>query len=31
MRVAHVNALFDAQQLVALMWSMGRGVMTPLR
>jgi adhesin transport system outer membrane protein len=31
MRVAHVNALFDAQQLVALMWSMGRGVLTPLR
>jgi len=31
MRVAHVNAIFDAQQVVALMWSMGRGVATPLR
>ena len=31
MRVAHVNALFDAQQVVAMMWSMGRGVVTPLR
>ncbi|MDC8786919.1 TolC family protein [Roseateles koreensis] len=30
-RVAHVNALFDAEQAVALMWSMGRGVQTPLR
>ena len=30
-RVAHVNALFDAQQVVALMWSMGRGVAVPLR
>jgi len=30
-RVAQVNALFDAQQAVALMWSMGRGVETPLR
>jgi outer membrane protein, adhesin transport system len=31
MRVAHVNAMFDAQQVVALIWSMGRGVSTPLR
>jgi len=31
MRIAHVNALFDAQQVVAMMWSMGRGVITPLR
>lgn len=31
MRVAHVNAMFDAQQIVALIWSMGRGVTTPLR
>lgn len=31
MRVAHVNAMFDTQQLVALIWSMGRGVATPLR
>lgn len=31
LRVAHVNAIFDGQQAVALMWSMGRGVMTPLR
>jgi hypothetical protein len=31
MRVAHVNAMFDAQQVVALIWSMGRGVATPLR
>lgn len=31
LRVAHVNALFDGQQAVAMMWSMGRGVMTPLR
>ncbi|MET0518446.1 MAG: TolC family protein, partial [Burkholderiaceae bacterium] len=31
MRVAHVNALFDAEQVVALMWSMGRGVTAPLR
>jgi outer membrane protein, adhesin transport system len=31
MRVAHVNAMFDAQQLIALIWSMGRGVLTPLR
>jgi adhesin transport system outer membrane protein len=31
MRIAHVNALFDAQQIVAMMWSMGRGVTTPLR
>jgi outer membrane protein, adhesin transport system len=31
MRVAHVNAMFDAQQIVALIWSMGRGVSTPLR
>lgn len=30
-RIAHVNALFDAQQAVAMIWSMGRGVMTPLR
>lgn len=31
MRVAHVNAMFDTQQIVALIWSMGRGVATPLR
>lgn len=31
MRVAHVNAMFDAQQIVALIWSMGRGVTVPLR
>lgn len=31
MRVAHVNALFDAQQVVAIIWSQGRGVVTPLR
>ncbi|MEO6280706.1 TolC family protein [Roseateles sp.] len=31
MRIAHVNALFDAQQINAMMWSMGRGVTTPLR
>lgn len=31
MRVSHVNAMFDAQQIVALIWSMGRGVVTPLR
>ena len=31
MRVAHVNAMFDAQQIVAMIWSMGRGVATPLR
>lgn len=31
MRVAHVNAIFDGQQAVALLWSLGRGVMTPLR
>ncbi|MGM9479949.1 TolC family protein [Roseateles sp. NT4] len=31
MRVAHVNAMFDAQQIVALIWSMGRGVAAPLR
>ncbi len=31
MRVAHVNALYDAQQVVAIMWSQGRGVVTPLR
>jgi adhesin transport system outer membrane protein len=31
LRVAQVNALFDAQQAVALLWSLGRGVMTPLR
>ncbi|MDT8998832.1 TolC family protein [Paucibacter sp. APW11] len=30
-RIAHVNALFDGQQAVAMMWSMGRGVMAPLR
>jgi hypothetical protein len=29
--VAHINAIFDGQQAVALLWSMGRGVMTPLR
>lgn len=31
LRIAHVNALIDIQQVVALMWSMGRGVVTPLR
>ncbi|PIM51322.1 hypothetical protein CS062_20500 [Roseateles chitinivorans] len=31
MRVAHVNALYDAQQVVAIIWSQGRGVVTPLR
>lgn len=31
LRIAQVNALFDAQQVVALMWSMGRGVGVPLR
>ncbi|MFG6449686.1 TolC family protein [Roseateles sp. BYS180W] len=30
-RVSHVNALFDAQQIIALIWSQGRGVLTPLR
>lgn len=30
-RIAHVNALFDGQQAVAMIWSMGRGVMAPLR
>lgn len=31
MRIAHVNALFDAQQIIAIIWSQGRGVMAPLR
>ncbi len=31
LRVAHVNAIFDAQQVVALMGSMGRGVTSLLR
>ncbi len=31
MRIAHVNALIDTQQVVAMMWSMGRGVVAPLR
>jgi len=31
MRVAHVNALYDAEQIVAMIWSQGRGVMVPLR
>jgi outer membrane protein TolC len=31
MRIAHVNALFDTEQIVAMMWSQGRGVMVPLR
>ena len=31
LRIAHVNALFDAQQLVAVMWSSGRGVGMALR
>lgn len=31
MRISHVNAMFDTQQIVALIWSMGRGVATPLR
>ena len=30
-RVAHVNALFDAQQVVAQTWSMGRGVTVALQ
>ncbi|MBV8604162.1 MAG: TolC family protein [Pelomonas sp.] len=31
MRIAQVNSLFDAEQVVAMMWSQGRGVMAPLR
>ncbi len=31
LRIAHVNAMFDAQQLVAVMWSSGRGVGMALR
>jgi len=31
MRIAHVNAIFDAEQVVAIIWSQGRGVLTPLR
>lgn len=31
MRVAQVNALVDGQQAVALLWSLGRGVLTPLQ
>jgi outer membrane protein, adhesin transport system len=31
LRVAHVNAIYDAQQAVALMGSMGRGVLNQLR
>jgi outer membrane protein TolC len=31
LRIAHVNAIFDGQQAVAMLWSMGRGVMAPLR
>ncbi len=31
LRVAHVNAIYDGQQAVALLWSLGRGVMAPLR
>jgi len=31
MRVAHVSALYDTQQVVAMMWSMGRGVGASLR
>lgn len=31
LRVAHVNAIYDAQQAVALMGSMGRGVLSLLR
>lgn len=31
MRVAHVGALYDTQQVVAMMWSMGRGVGASLR
>jgi outer membrane protein TolC len=31
LRVAHVNAIFDAQQTVAIMGSMGRGVVPLLR
>ncbi|OWQ93083.1 hypothetical protein CDN99_00830 [Roseateles aquatilis] len=31
MRISHVNALYDAQQVVAIIWSQGRGVVTPLR
>lgn len=31
MRIAHVNALFDAEQVVATMWSMGRGVQASLQ
>lgn len=31
LRIAHVNAIYDGQQAVAMLWSLGRGVMTPLR
>lgn len=31
LRVAQVNALVDGQQAVALLWSLGRGVLTPLQ
>ncbi|KAK6023890.1 outer membrane efflux protein [Ostertagia ostertagi] len=31
MRIAHVNAMYDAQQIIAMIWSMGQGVVTPLR
>lgn len=31
LRVAQVNALVDGQQSVALLWSLGRGVLTPLQ
>jgi len=31
MRIVHVTALFDAEQVVATMWSMGRGVQASLQ
>lgn len=31
MRISHVNALYDAQQVIAIIWSQGRGVSAPLR
>ncbi len=31
LRIMHLNALCDGQQAVAILWSMGRGVMTPIQ
>ncbi|MEJ6004412.1 TolC family protein [Paucibacter sp. AS339] len=31
LRILHLNALSDGQQAVAILWSMGRGVMTPIK